>query len=795
MHPIWNVDDEPGLPEAGKWFLERERQFHAGPSTRAGLFFLASAPSDTVIAGSSRQLHEAGEGKKAGEVPRQKETQFLKTPECPADGILVVDNQRNVLQVSPGFAGIWKIPPHLMELGNDRELVNFVLDQVADPEAFLEKVEQLYQSDAVDTDTIALRDSRVIERYSFPMIMDGTRIGRVWSFHNIIGKKRAEDALRESEQKFRGIFDMINDGIHIHEIAPDGTPGKFIEVNEVACRMLQYTRNEMLEHGPLDFVNGYHSRPFDEIIRELSTNGHAIFETEHMRKDGLHIPVEINTHVVSLQGRRVMVSVVRDITLRRQAEEALKEIEEQQRIILDAAQVGIVLVDATSHTVIRANPKALELIGASECDITGNVCHNFICPAEQGKCPVTDLGQEVHSSERVLLKRNGTRVPIIKTVVSTKIGNRNVLVESFLDITDRKNTENALKESEERFRMLLQDVPSVAVQGYRMDGTTHYWNKASENLYGYTAEEAVGKNLLDLIIPPEMRDGVTQAIASMAETGIPLPAAELSLMKKDGSRVAVFSSHAIVRGSSGGMEMFCIDIDLTGRKQVEEALGKANRKLNLLSSITRHDINNQLTVLQGYLTLLEMKQPDKSFSGIFTNIKTAAQRITAMIQFTREYEGVGVNAPVWHDCRTLVDTAARQARLGRVSVNNDLPPGTEVLADPLIVKVCFNLIDNAVRYGRKITTIRFFVVERDGDFVIVCEDDGDGISQKEKNQIFMRGYGRNTGLGLSLSQEILEITGITIRETGEPGKGARFEMRVPDGSYRINPGKSTGQTS
>jgi len=673
LHPIRFVDDEPDLPEAGNCFLERERQFHAGASNRAGCSPLISAPYDAIIAKSPQQLHETAEQKPAEYVLRQKETQFPRTPECPADGILAVDNQRKVLQVSPGFTGIWRIPRHLLDHGDDRELLDFVLDQVADPEAFLGKVEQLYQSDAVETDMIALRDGRVVERYSFPMIQDGIRIGRVWSFHNIIGRKHAEDALQVSGEKFRGIFDMVNDGIHIHEIAPDGTPGKFIEVNEVACRMLQYTREEMLEHGPLDFVTGYHNRPFGEIIRELSTTGHAIFETEHTRKDGSVVPVEINAHVVSLDGTRVMVSVVRDITLRKQAEEALQE-------------------------------------------------------------------------------------------------------------------------SEERFRMLLQDVPSVAVQGYRMDGTTHYWNKASGNLYGYTPEEAVGKNLLDLIIPPEMRDDVTQAIASMAETGIPLPAAELSLMRKDGSRVAVFSSHAIVRRSQGGMELFCIDIDLTGRKQVEEALGKANRKLNLLSSITRHDINNQLTVLQGYLTLLEMKQPDKTFSGIFNNIKTAAQRITAMIQFTREYEGVGVNAPVWHDCRMLVDTAARQARLGRVSVKNDLPPGAEVLADPLIVKVCFNLIDNAVRYGRKITTIRFFVEEQVGGFVIVCEDDGDGISQKEKNQIFMRGYGRNTGLGLSLSQEILEITGITIRETGEPGKGARFEMRVPDGSYRINPGNSTGQT-
>ncbi len=93
-------------------------------------------------------------------------------------------------------------------------------------------------------------------------------------------------------------------------------------------------------------------------------------------------------------------------------------------------------------------------------------------------------------------------------------------------------------------------------------------------------------------------------------------------------------------------------------------------------------------------------------------------------------------------------------------------------------------MDNAVRYGGKITTIRFSVLERDEDHLIVCEDDGDGIPAMEKEKIFERGFGKNTGLGLFLSREILAITGITITETGEPGKGARFEMTVPKGMWR-----------
>ena len=94
-------------------------------------------------------------------------------------------------------------------------------------------------------------------------------------------------------------------------------------------------------------------------------------------------------------------------------------------------------------------------------------------------------------------------------------------------------------------------------------------------------------------------------------------------------------------------------------------------------------------------------------------------------------------------------------------------------------------MDNAVRYGGKITTIRFSVEEAGDDHLIICEDDGDGVIAEEKEKIFERGFGKNTGLGLALSREILSITGITLRETGEPGKGARFEMMVPKGAWRI----------
>jgi signal transduction histidine kinase len=204
------------------------------------------------------------------------------------------------------------------------------------------------------------------------------------------------------------------------------------------------------------------------------------------------------------------------------------------------------------------------------------------------------------------------------------------------------------------------------------------------------------------------------------------------------------------------------------------SLDAAIRKLNQLSSITRHDINNQLTVILGYLDILESKQHDPTLNVYLQTLATAAQRISTMIRFTKIYESIGTMAPVWQDIRTLVNTSAKEAPLGQVILKNDLPVGAEVIADPLIVKVFYNLMDNAVRHGGKITTIRLSVDGRNGDHVIVCEDDGTGVPAEEREKIFERRYGKNTGLGLFLARDILDITGITIRETGELGKGATF---------------------
>jgi DNA-binding response OmpR family regulator len=220
-------------------------------------------------------------------------------------------------------------------------------------------------------------------------------------------------------------------------------------------------------------------------------------------------------------------------------------------------------------------------------------------------------------------------------------------------------------------------------------------------------------------------------------------------------------------------------------KFYNQSLDAANRKLKLLFSITRHDIIGQLTVLQLYRELLEEKLPDAAYQEYFKKIGIATERISSIIRFAGKYEEIGINTPVWADVRSIVESGKKDDVPGQLQLVNDLPAGTEVFADALIAKVICNLMDNAARYGGKITTLRFFVQESVDHHIIVCEDDGEGVPAGEKERIFEPAFGNNSRLGLALSREILDLTGIAIRETGVPGRGARFEMIVPKDAFRV----------
>lgn len=176
------------------------------------------------------------------------------------------------------------------------------------------------------------------------------------------------------------------------------------------------------------------------------------------------------------------------------------------------------------------------------------------------------------------------------------------------DISVQKQVEEQWIESDLRFRVLLENAPGIAIQGYEADGTTFYWNKTSETMYGYRQEEAVGANLLDLIIPATLRDEVAATIARMAATGQAIGSGELQLQHKDGHLVPVFSGHAVVQLPGKPVQIFCLDVDLTAQKQQEAGLRLAaavfssSREGILITDTSKRIIsaNPAITQLFGY---------------------------------------------------------------------------------------------------------------------------------------------------------------------------------------------------
>jgi signal transduction histidine kinase len=218
-------------------------------------------------------------------------------------------------------------------------------------------------------------------------------------------------------------------------------------------------------------------------------------------------------------------------------------------------------------------------------------------------------------------------------------------------------------------------------------------------------------------------------------------------------------------------------------EKAQYAFQTANKKLNILSSITRHDILNQLTALLGYQEISQEICKDQELLKIMKKEREAAEAIRKQIEFTRHYQDIGVRTPVWHNPDEIFQKIRKGFHHDSISLRSALPD-IEIYADPLFPLICQNLIDNSIRHGEHVRNILFSSEQTDTELVLFYQDDGIGVPDNEKDKIFHRGFGKNTGMGLFLSQEILAITGLALRETGVYGKGVRFEIRIPEGSFR-----------
>jgi PAS domain S-box-containing protein len=353
------------------------------------------------------------------------------------------------------------------------------------------------------------------------------------------------------------------------------------------------------------------------------------------------------------------------------------------------------------------------------------------------------------------------------------------------DITDRRRAEEAVKESAERFRTLTDMLPQIIFE-MDMAGRIRYANRQAFEMLLVSREDFEnGVAALEFIAEQDRARAAADIREAM--TGDRKKGDEYHIRRRDGTTFPglVFSIPIMQGGSLTGLRGMIVDI--SEQKRMEEALRETGEKLRILTTITRHDIQNKTMILRAYLAQAQQTGDAEKVKDYLTKADSVAQTVEDITTFTKTYEEIGCKEPVWLDLNRIVTDEATSAGMGSCELVLPLQ-GYEIFVDRLFGRVFYNLIENTLRYGRTATRITVGVHESGDRAVILYEDNGIGIAAEEKERIFEKGVGKGTGLGLFLIRQILAITGITIRETGKPGNGVRFEMAFPPGNVRRRAG-------
>jgi len=355
------------------------------------------------------------------------------------------------------------------------------------------------------------------------------------------------------------------------------------------------------------------------------------------------------------------------------------------------------------------------------------------------------------------------------------------------DITEQKCNEVLLIRERERLEGILKGTNTGTWEWNVQTGETVF-NERWAEIIGYTVEELNPVSIetwMKFCHPDDLK--LSEELLNRHFCGeIDYYECEARMLHKNGDWIWVLDRGRVISWDLDGRPLVMMGThqDINDRKQAEEALYASNQKLRLLTSLTRHDVINKLTAIQLLHNIASGESDPGKREDYFIKSRQAIEQLESIIKFTREYEDFGVVASRWQQVQSLIRNAALETDHPGILVDTTIPPDIQIFADPIIQKVFSTLIENAFRHAGYLTRIQFCCSKADHHIIIVCEDDGFGVPMEEKGYIFEHGYGNNTGLGLFFAREILAITGLSIRETGEPGKGARFEILVPDGKWR-----------
>ncbi len=633
---------------------------------------------------------------------------------------------------------------------------------------------------------------------------------------DITERKKAEEALRRSEERFLLAFENANIGVCLVDLH-----GRLMRVNEKMCEIFGYTKEE-LERMTVNDIAHPEDLNLSPTFIEKATVGeieHTNFEKRYLHKDGHIVFGQVSSSLVR-DGNgfpQYFVSHVQDITERKQAEEALQDSENRYRTLVENSNDGIALVKEDVHLYV--NQKFLEIFGYNHIEeIVGKPISITIHPNDRDR--VVEMNRRRQTKEGGAskyefkgIRKDGSIVYIEVAATKTTYQGEAVSLSYHRDITDRKKAEEGLLESEARFRDIALSM-SDWIWEVDSQGRYVYCSEKVVDVLGYTHEEILGKTPFDLM-PLDEASRISRIFEEIVKRQKSIVDLENWNLHRDGRKVCLLTNGVPIFDKTGQLIGYRgVDKDITERKRSEEERGTLQEQLRQsqkieaigrLSGGIAHDFNNILTIISGnaQLSLFDLKQGDplrENLEEIRRASERAADLTRQLLAFSRkqmmEMKVLDLNLIVQGLDKMLHRLLGEDIALVTV-----LPEGIgKVKADPgqieqVIVNLAVNARDAMIEGGK--LTIETADVELDEEYarkhiavipgryvMLSISDTGVGMSSEVKDRVFepfftTKEQGKGTGLGLSTVYGIVKQSSGNIWVYSEPGQGTTFKIYLP----------------
>jgi PAS domain S-box-containing protein len=660
---------------------------------------------------------------------------------------------------------------------------------------------------------------KYVDLFTFPWLnlSSGTTKGVVEYVRDITSQRLTEEALQASEATYRLLVSQIPAMVFrgYGDWSLDPLDEKVEALTGYSKEDFESRRIKWCDLIPAEDL-GYATEVF---IEALKTDKSYVREHRLRKKNGEIIWVQCRGQIfLNNQGKVDYISGVSfDVTQRRQAEEALRESEKRFRDIAENTAEWIWEVDADGKYTY-ASPVVEKLLGYAPQEMLEKHFYDLVAPEDREELKkaafaIFSARQSFRDFLNRNLHKNGEVVWLLTSGVPILDDQGRLLGYrgSDIDVTARRQAEEALRESDARFRNLLEYIPGISIQGYGTDGTVHYWNKTSEEVYGYTAAEALGKYLGDLIIPADLKPLFAQGLelgAKATKSGEFMPPGELMLLHKDGFLVPVYSIHTVVCQEGRTPMMFCIDVDLSARKHLEEQFLQAQKMeaVGTLAGGIAHDFNNILTAILGNIGLAALDDKlGPQVQDRLSQAEAACLRAQALSQQLLTFAKGGAPVTKLFSVTELLTKSTAFTCVGSpVRCETAFPDDLWWLeADPgQISQVFQNLTINAVQAMPTGGTLKVWAenltlgTESDlpldpGRYLkISVRDQGMGIPPEHLPRIFDPYFTtkqKGSGLGLASAYAIIKKHHGHIAVESKPGVGTTFDVYLPAVDQQATP--------